>query len=287
MSDSKKYYYLKLKDNFYDSEEIKILEGMENGYKYTTLLLKLYLRSLKREGMLRINEFIPYDDRMISSVTGVDLDTVRVAISIFEKLKLIEILEDGTIYLLNIQNYIGESSTEADRIRKYRNTILENKQLLLEENNINVQMYDKRTPEIELEIEKELEIDLKIEKKTTKKGFDSIIHDYTNNEVLIKTILEFIKMRKAIKSTLTDFGLQKILIKLNSLTDDESKKVSILEQSIMNSWKGIFPIKKEGANTNGYFKPNTSEGKGKWADYKPGESNSKLTDAEMSELDLI
>lgn len=163
MSDNKKYYYLKLKDNFYDSDEIKILEEMENGYKYTTLLLKLYLRSLKNEGALRLNEFIPYDNKMIAAVTNMDIDTVRVAMDIFKKLKLIEVLEDGTIYLLNIQNYIGESSTEADRIRDYRKAIELKKHIEIPQNAESVQMYDKCTPEIELKTELEKEIKIKID----------------------------------------------------------------------------------------------------------------------------
>ena len=52
--------------------------------------------------------------------------------------------------MLDIQNFIGKSSTEADRIRKYRNKIDEDKKLL--DNDV-VQMYDKSTPEIEIEIE--------------------------------------------------------------------------------------------------------------------------------------
>ena len=39
MSDNKKYYYLKLKEDFFDSPEIKVLESMSNGYKYSNLLL--------------------------------------------------------------------------------------------------------------------------------------------------------------------------------------------------------------------------------------------------------
>lgn len=44
MSDNKKYYYLKLKDNFYDSEEMIMLQNMPNGYVYSDILIKLYLR---------------------------------------------------------------------------------------------------------------------------------------------------------------------------------------------------------------------------------------------------
>lgn len=50
MADNRKYYYLKLKEDFFDSEEIKILESMKDGYIYSNILLKLYLRSLRNEG---------------------------------------------------------------------------------------------------------------------------------------------------------------------------------------------------------------------------------------------
>ena len=50
MADNKKYYYLKLADNFYDRDEMIILESMPDGYIYSNILLKLYLRSLKNEG---------------------------------------------------------------------------------------------------------------------------------------------------------------------------------------------------------------------------------------------
>ena len=48
MSDNRKYYYLKLKDNFFDSEELIVVESMENGYIFSNILLKLYLKSLRK-----------------------------------------------------------------------------------------------------------------------------------------------------------------------------------------------------------------------------------------------
>lgn len=159
MADNKKYYYLKLKENFFDSPEIKVLEAMQNGYKYSNLLLKLYLKSLRFEGMVRLNEYIPYSIDMISAITGIDSDTVRVAFDIFKKLKLIEILDDGTIFMLEIQNFIGQSSTEADRIRNYRKKIDDTKKVVQGKCTNVQQLNDKSTPEIEKEIEKELQQD--------------------------------------------------------------------------------------------------------------------------------
>ena len=163
MSDNKKYYYLKLKEDFFDSPEIKVLESMPNGYKYSNLLLKLYLKALKFDGALRLNEYIPYNVEMISAVVGMDIDTVRVAFDLFKKLKLVEILNDGTIYMLEIQNFIGKSTTEADRKRNYRKRIEEEKTKLIENGQMSGQMSlkcpDKTPPEkeIEKEIEKDIE----------------------------------------------------------------------------------------------------------------------------------
>lgn len=153
MADNKKYYYIRLKDNFFDSNEIVLLESMQDGYLYSNILLKLYLRSLKDNGKLMFNDRIPYNPQMIATITRHQVGTVEKALQIFKDMGLIEILDNGAIYMLDIQQFIGQSSTEADRIRNYRNKI--NTEKLLE-NNDDVQMYDKCTPEIELEKELEL-----------------------------------------------------------------------------------------------------------------------------------
>ena len=123
MSDNKKYYYLRLKDNFFDSDELKILESMKDGYLYSNILLKLYLRSLKNDGKLVVNDRIPYNVEMLASVTGHQIGTVKQALSIFKDLGLIDVLENGAIYMLDIQNFIGRGSSEADRKREYRQRI--------------------------------------------------------------------------------------------------------------------------------------------------------------------
>lgn len=81
----------------------------------------------------------------------------------------------------------------------------------------------------------------KKEKKKTE--FDVLIESYTDNLYLRNTIYEFIKMRKAIKAPMTSNALKLMLNKLNKLSDNDSTKIAIIEQSIMNSWKGIFELK--------------------------------------------
>ena len=173
MSDNKKYYYLRLKDNFFDSDELKILESMKDGYLYSNILLKLYLRSLKNDGKLVVNDRIPYNAEMLASVTGHQVGTIKQALSMFKELGLIEILENGAIYMLDIQNFIGKGSTEADRRRVYDRKIAQEKELLKVESVRNLQeISEKSTPEIEIELEKDIEIEKEIHssaKSTTTK----------------------------------------------------------------------------------------------------------------------
>lgn len=173
MSDNKKYYYLRLKDNFFDSDELKILESMKDGYLYSNILLKLYLRSLKNDGKLVVNERIPYNSEMLASVTGHQVGTIKQALSMFKELGLIEVLENGAIYMLDIQNFIGKGSTEADRQRLYdRRISVERKQNKLTQSRNLEEICKKSTPEIEIELEKDIEIEKEIHssaKSTTTK----------------------------------------------------------------------------------------------------------------------
>ncbi len=173
MSDNKKYYYLRLKDNFFDSDELKILESMKDGYLYSNILLKLYLRSLKNDGKLVVNDRIPYNAEMLASVTGHQVGTIKQALSMFKELGLIEILENGAIYMLDIQNFIGKGSTEADRQRLYDRRISEErKQKKLTQSRNLEEILEKSTPEIEIELERDIEIEKEIHssaKSTTTK----------------------------------------------------------------------------------------------------------------------
>ena len=127
MSDNRKYYYLKVKDTFFDSEEMKILESQKNGIEYQNLYLKLCLLSVKNEGKLSFKDSIPYDSNMLSTILRVNIDTIKTGIELFSKLGIIEILDTGVIFITDIQYMIGQSSTEADRQRAYRKRIQDEK----------------------------------------------------------------------------------------------------------------------------------------------------------------
>ena len=96
MSDNRKYYYLKLKENYFDDDSIVLLESMQDGVLYSNILLKLYLKSLKHGGRLQLDEDIPYTAQMIATITRQQIGTVERALQIFLKLGLVEVLDSGT-----------------------------------------------------------------------------------------------------------------------------------------------------------------------------------------------
>ena len=120
MSDNRKYYYLKLKENFYNSETMVILESMQDGLLYSNLLLKMYLMSLKSGGILMLNDHLPHTPQTIATFTRHQVGTVERALKVFLEFGLVEILTDGAYYMADIQLLIGQSSTEGERKKKER-----------------------------------------------------------------------------------------------------------------------------------------------------------------------
>ena len=157
MADNRKYYYLKLKESYFDDDAIVLLESMPDGILYSNILLKLYLKSLKNGGKLQLDENIPYTAQMIATLTRQQVGTVERALGIFQQLGLVEQLHGGLLYMTDIELMIGQSSTEAERKRAAR---LANKALPPPRTN-GGHLSDIRPPEIEIK----KEIDIEIEKE--------------------------------------------------------------------------------------------------------------------------
>ena len=120
MSESHKYYYMKLKETFFSIPKVALLEQMQDGPLYIILLLKLYLMSLPYNGLLLIGDDLPHTAQSIAILTHYQVGTVERAIKIFLKFGLIEILANRTYYMTDIQLFLGQSSTEAERKRMER-----------------------------------------------------------------------------------------------------------------------------------------------------------------------
>ena len=154
MAETKKYYWLKLKRDFFKRHDVRIIEEMPNGKDYVLFYLKLLLESVDHEGTLRFSDTIPYNEQMLSVVTNTNIDIVRSAMKIFIELKMIDIFDDQTIYMSEVEKYIGSETEWAKKKRLQR----------AKEDNV-----PQLSPKCPTEIEKE-------EEKEEEKEFHSFIH---------------------------------------------------------------------------------------------------------------
>lgn len=274
MADNKKYYYMRLKENFFDSDEMIILENLDNGdgIVYSNILLKLYLRSLKNDGKLMFNERIPFNSQMLSTIVRQSVGVVEKALKVFVELGLVEIMDNGAIYMLDIQKFIGKTSTEADRKRIYREKIAAEKGFLETKGQMSGQTSDKRTPELELEKELDIELDIESESEIENDAdsdYKKITDFYQSNFGVITQLIS-----QDISFNLKDYGYDLV---------HESMKRAIFRQKqyaysvqILKSWSknNIKTLEDVEADDNKFSRGKTTNTDDKsdwtWAEKKAG-----------------
>ena len=163
--DATKFYWLQLREDFFDEDAIDWLEEQPNGKEYSLFYLKLCVKSLRTNGVLirRVgNMLLPYDHVKLGELTKTSPDTVIVAMNLLLQIGLVERLENGELYLTQVENMIGSQSKGAFK-----------KQQQIARRNVNLieggARVEKIPPDIEIEKEKEIDIDIDKEKKPPKR----------------------------------------------------------------------------------------------------------------------
>lgn len=259
MADNKKYYYLKLKENFFESDEAIILESMPDGYIYSNILLKLYLRSLKNNGLLMFNNLVPYNSQMLATITRHQVGTIEKAVKIFKDLQLIEILDNGAIYMTNIQNFVGKSSSQADYMRNYRerNNGLTNVNKMLTESKPEIEIekdIDKEKEikkDINLDIESEVEVEKIGNSTTADEKSNSNIFDYYQQRIGMIDGYQYQKLKDYLEYDHFEEGLIKIAI---DRAADNSKRNFGYINAILKNWaqNGITTVVQQNEDQRNY-----------------------------------
>ena len=153
----KRFYWLKLQKDFFKRGDIQIVESLPNGKDYVLFYLKMLLESIDHEGELRFSETIPYNAEMLATITNTNVDIVRAAMKVFSEFGMVEILEDKTIFMNEIQKLIGSAvdNDNANRQRRYREA---KKAAMLPDRYTSV---TKNNESKRIEIEKDIEIEKK------------------------------------------------------------------------------------------------------------------------------
>ena len=123
MASAKRFYWLKLKEDFFDDDTISWIEEQDNGKEYCLFYLKLCLKSLKTNGLLIRNVgeiLVPYNTKKLAELTRTDHDTVVVAMQLFQRIGLIQVLDNGEIYLSQLGEMVGSETDKAAMMRRRR-----------------------------------------------------------------------------------------------------------------------------------------------------------------------
>jgi predicted phage replisome organizer len=210
-----KFYWLKLKRDFFKRHDIKVVESMDNGKEYILFYMKLLLESVDHNGNLRFNETIPYNEKMLATITDTNIDIVRNAMKIFTELKLIDIMDDSTIYMNEVNNMIGIQTYGAEK-----------KQLQLQKKNNVLEIrggtkVENLPPDIDKEIELEKEIEIK--KEVSNGNSDLHFMEQLNQDTKKNTTFETLEK----------------LIKHNFLTP--KRDLTEVEARMLFEWVGKYP----------------------------------------------
>lgn len=133
---NKRYFWLKLKEDFFQDDAIEWLEEQKNGKEYCLFYLKLCLKALKDDGRLirKVgNILVPYTPEKLAEITRMKVDTAIMAINLLQRIGLVKYLEtEKTYFIPQLQNMVGSETQGAERVRKHRK---EQKEKLLQCNN--------------------------------------------------------------------------------------------------------------------------------------------------------
>ena len=147
-SKQKRYFWLKLKEDWFSGTTEKYLKSLPAGDSLLITYLKIQLMSLKTEGFLKYERLLPSAEEEIAMLIDEPVNNVRLLINVLLKTGAIERLDDNSLYLLSLQNLIGSEGSSTDRVRRFRE-----RQKALQCNNNQLQIEGEILGNSELDVE--------------------------------------------------------------------------------------------------------------------------------------
>lgn len=243
---AKRYYWLKLPKDFFEDKAIKRLRQIAGGDTYTIIYLKMLLKSMEDDGKL----FYEGIEDTICDEIALDInesaDDVQVTISYLEKKGLL-IVTDSEVELTQLTEMVGSETDKAELMRKLRNKEKGNNVTKIS-NNVTKALptvtncYTEKEKEIEKSRE-DIDTDKKKKKKSAKADLNGMIDSFTENEELKDALKAFLDMRKSIKKPIqTEYAFKLSLNKLKQLSDIDSIRIEIVNQSVEHNWQTFYAL---------------------------------------------
>ena len=245
--------WIKITTDIFDDEKILLIESLPDAYAIIVVWFKLLCLAGKQNnsGVFMMGQ-IAYTDKMLATIFRMKETTVQLALQTFEQFGMVEII-DGVITIPNWGKHqsLDQLESKKEYMRNYMKEYREKQKLLTAgkpscktNSKANVSQADKE--------------DIEKEKKEKKKKEPKVFSDDSD---LNRAILAFMEFRKSIKKPMTDHAVDLLIKKLNDMTSYIPEQIEIINQSIVNGWQGVFPLKNDQAQTvrQGYHKQTKAE----------------------------
>lgn len=245
--------WIKLVTNIFDNRKIRMIESMPEGYAIIVTWLKLLCLAgnINDTGMVYFTKELPYTDQMLATQFNIPLTTVQLALKTFEQFGMIEVV-DNILCISNWEKYQNVDRLteirEYNRLAKQKSRIKQKALAAVNDMSMTSQPCHDTDKEEDKEKDKKKTKEQKKEPKKEPKIF-------SDDPELNQAILSFIDFRKSIKKPMTDHAVDLLIKKLNEMSPSIEDQIEIINQSIMNGWQGVFPLKDQGRSSQSVKQP--------------------------------
>lgn len=240
--------WIKITTDVFDDEKILLIESLPEADSIIVIWFKLLCLAGKQNnsGVFMMGNSIPYTDKMLATIFRRKEATVKMALETFSQFGMVELI-DGVI---TIPNWNKHQSLDSYEKKKERDRLYQAERRAIQKAIAQKSSDSKSTPSSDVVISEEDKIRKEEDKKENKKRTPAVY--YPTDDLLNQTFTDYVEMRKKLKSPMTERAIQLAMGNLEKLSGgDNDIAVQILEQSIMNSWKGLFALKEEKRSNTG------------------------------------
>lgn len=286
---AKRYYWLKLKNDFFEQKEIKLLRRIAGGDTYTIIYLKMMLKSLKNDGKLFYEFFGDNFDEEIALDIDENPEDVAMTIRYLESKGLIELIEGDEYFLNKVPEMLGSEAYSTERSRRHREKKKLHSDNEMLQSNANAFQTNRHETDCNEEIDIELEKEIEIEKSNSSKeeSLKSIFTFWEQNgfgtisPIIVEHFTKWVEDFREIGATTT--AAIELIIHSLVICVERGKRNYGYAKAILTDWEQhryltVDQVKAEDK------KNSSSNNKRQWPDYSIG---NKLENTGSSEYDNL
>lgn len=256
---AKKYYWLKLEQNYLTSPKIKKLRKIAGGDTYTIIYLKMQLLSIEKGGIIDYEGIEPTFEEELSLILDEEVDNVKVTLSFLSSQGLIYSSDDNSFLLPEAADRIGTESESKARVQAYRERQKGLKSVTCNKNvtECNASVTKSNTDiDIDIDIEKEKDIEINKPAKAGKGTCDNIkkmIAESSLDDKVKEEVEKWLEYKKERKDKYTEIGFRSLLTKIEKNCNEfgNDAVIDVIENSIASGYQGIIWDKLTKGGRNG------------------------------------